>query len=250
MPEKMEPAEGWPVVEGDYVVGDPEAPVHVVTLGSHIEENIMRAAGEDKVAICGPCKTENIGIEKIIANIIANPNIRFCILCGSEVTGHLTGQSFKAMYENGVDPDSGQIIGAEGAIPYLENLPPEAVDRYREQIVELIDLIDVEDIDEIVKAIEECVDKDPGAYEEGPMTIALGEEEEEELVEVPYMPVSAETVGVEARVNDVKIGVKSIGSMQRFMAGYLNGRTMGIMIGSVAGLIFLFIPMAILSGGV
>jgi len=124
------------------------------------------------------------------------------------------------------------------------------VDRYREQIVELIDLIDVEDIDEIVKAIEECVDKDPGAYEEGPMTIALGEEEEEELVEVPYMPVSAETVGVEARVNDVKIGVKSIGSMQRFMAGYLSGRTMGIMIGAVAGLIFLFIPMALLSGGV
>ncbi|HII70115.1 tetrahydromethanopterin S-methyltransferase subunit A [Methanopyrus kandleri] len=248
MPEKAEPAEGWPVVEGDYVVGDPEAPVHVVTLGSHIEEDILKAAGEDKVAIAGPCKTENIGIEKVIANVIANPNIRFGVLCGAEVTGHLTGQCFKAMYENGVDPDSGEIIGAEGAIPYLENIPEEAVERYRDQIVELVDLIDVEDVDEIVKAIEECVEKDPGAYEEGPMTISLEEEEEEELAEVAGMPVSAETVTVEYRINDVRVGVKSIGAMQRYMAGYLSGRTMGLLIGIISGMIFLFLPMVVLGG--
>ncbi|MGB9936538.1 MAG: tetrahydromethanopterin S-methyltransferase subunit A, partial [Methanobacterium sp.] len=35
MADKKSPAEGWPVVNGDYVVGDPESPVAVTTLASH-----------------------------------------------------------------------------------------------------------------------------------------------------------------------------------------------------------------------
>jgi len=31
MVEKKAPAEGWPVVNGDYIVGDPESPVAAVT---------------------------------------------------------------------------------------------------------------------------------------------------------------------------------------------------------------------------
>ena len=44
-------------------------------------------------ALCGPCKTENLGLEKVIANVIANPNIRFMLFCGTEVKGHLSGQT-------------------------------------------------------------------------------------------------------------------------------------------------------------
>ncbi len=72
MVEKKPTAEEWPVITGDYIVGDPESPVAVATLASHIEE-IPSAAG---AAIAGPCKTENLGIEKVVANIISNPNIR------------------------------------------------------------------------------------------------------------------------------------------------------------------------------
>ncbi len=82
MADKKPTADNWPVVSGDYIVGDPESPVAVTTLASH-NEDIPAAAG---AAIAGPCKTENLGIEKVVANIISNPNIRFLILCGADYT--------------------------------------------------------------------------------------------------------------------------------------------------------------------
>lgn len=69
MDEKA-PADSWSVITGDYIVGNPESPVAVATLASHIEAELSGAA------IARPCKTENLGIEKVVANIISNPNIR------------------------------------------------------------------------------------------------------------------------------------------------------------------------------
>ena len=141
MADKKAPADGWPVISGDYIVGDPESPVAVTTLASHIEAELSGAA------IAGPCKTENLGIEKVVANIISNPNIRFLILAGAEVQGHITGQSFQALHENGADPDKKKIIGATGAIPFVENVPLDGIERFQQQL-EVVDLIDF-DGDEI-----------------------------------------------------------------------------------------------------
>ena len=73
MADKKSPAEGWPVINGDYIAGDPESPVAVACLASHIEQIPVDAGA----AIAGPCKTENLGIEKMISNLISNPNLRF-----------------------------------------------------------------------------------------------------------------------------------------------------------------------------
>jgi len=173
MVEKKSPAEGWPLVNGDYMVGDPQSCVAGATLASHIE-NILIDAG---AAIAGPCKTENLGVEKMMANIISNPNIRFLILCGSEVQGHVTGQSIEALHANGVDPDKRKIIGAIGAIPFIENMPDDAIERFQEQL-ELINMIDIEDADKIQAKVEECVEKDPGAFEEETMFFEIDDEEE------------------------------------------------------------------------
>ena len=171
MVDKKAPADGWPVISGDYIVGDPESPVAVTTLASHIEADLSGAA------IAGPCKTENLGIEKVVANIISNPNIRFLILSGAEVQGHITGQSIKALYENGADPDKKKIIGATGAIPFVENIPLDGIERFQQQL-EIIDLIDTEDIGAIQSKINECVEKDPGALEEDPIVMEVDEENE------------------------------------------------------------------------
>lgn len=168
MADKKAPADGWPVISGDYIVGDPESPVAVTTLASHIEAELSGAA------IAGPCKTENLGIEKVVANIISNPNIRFLILAGAEVQGHITGQSFMALHENGADPDKKKIIGATGAIPFVENVPLEGVERFQQQL-EIVDLIDTEDIGTIQSKINECVEKDSGALEEKEIVIAINE---------------------------------------------------------------------------
>ena len=168
MADKKAPADGQPVISGDYIVGDPESPVAVTTLASHIEADLTGAA------IAGPCKTENLGIEKVVANIISNPNIRFLILAGAEVQGHITGQSFMALHENGADPDKKKIIGATGAIPFVENVPLEGVERFQQQL-EIVDLIDTEDIGTIQSKINECVEKDSGALEEKEIVIAINE---------------------------------------------------------------------------
>ncbi len=225
MADKKSPAEGWPVINGDYVTGDPESPVAAACLGSHIEQIPVDAGA----AIAGPCKTENLGIEKMISNLISNPNLRFLILCGSEVQGHVTGQSIVALHENGVDPEKRSIVGAHGAIPYIENIPDSGLERFRSQF-ELIDLIDVEDAATIGAKVKECVEKDPGAIEEEAMVIIVEEEGAEEEGE-EIRPVAPETALIEARMRVIQTQVKSVGSIQRTFAGMYAGKVQGIVVG-------------------
>ena len=228
MVEKKSPAEGWPVINGDYVIGDPESPVAAATLASHIEQIPVDAGA----AIAGPCKTENLGIEKMLANLISNPNIRFLVLCGSEVQGHITGQSIEALHANGVDPEKRKIIDATGAIPFIENIPDEGIERFQQQM-EIVSIIDVEDAAAIQSKIKECIEKDPGAFEEEAMVIEVkeGGEEEEEGEAIP--PVTPETALIDARMRSIQTQVKSVGSLQRISAGMYAGKVQGIMIGLI-----------------
>ena len=225
MADKKSPAEGWPVVNGDYIVGDPESPVAATTLGSH-NEDVVAAAG---AGIAGPCKTENLGIEKMLANLISNPNLRFLILCGSEVQGHITGQSIEALHANGVD-EKRKIAGASGAIPFIENIPDEGIERFQQQF-EIVSMIDVGDEAQIQAKVKECIQKDPGAFEEEAMVIKVeeGGAEEEEGEEVK--PVAPETALIEARMRNIQTQVKSIGGLQRIFAGMYAGKVQGIMVG-------------------
>ena len=125
----------------------------------------------DKVAIYGPLKTENIGVEKIVANIISNPNIRYIIVCGDEIRGHRSGKSLVALNKNGIDKQN-RIIDAPGAIPYIENINEEAIKRFQSQI-EIIDLVDIKDKKTIDKAIEDCIAKKPSSFGEPYIAIRI-----------------------------------------------------------------------------
>ena len=234
MADKKAPASGWPIVSGEYVVGNPESCVGVVTLGSH---GLDEAAIEAGAAISGPCHTENLGIEKVVANYISNPNIRFMVLCGSEVQGHITGQCFKALHENGIGDDGG-IIGAKGAIPFLENAGKDAIERFQRQIVEIVDLIDVEDTGKIVSAVKECISKDPGALDEEPMVLDLegggGGEDEEGSELKPYSP---ELALLEARMRIISEKINDAALVAKFNSGYYNGKIQGIAIGMFLSLL-------------
>ncbi len=225
MAEKKAAAEGWPPVTGDYEVGDVESPVGVVTLGSHMADMPIQAGA----AISGPLHTENLGMEKVIANIISNPNIRFLLVTGSEVQGHITGATMRALMDNGVDPEKKNIIDAPGAIPYVENIPEEGIERFRNQL-ELVEMIDVEDPAAISSKIKECIEKDPGAFEEEAMVIEIEEEGEEEEGE-EVKPVAPETALIEARIRNIQTQVKAVGSYQRIFAGMYAGKVQGIAVG-------------------
>lgn len=137
--------DSWPPVRGEYRLGDPRSSVAVVTLASNF---YPRGA-----AISGPCKTENLGLEKIVANVISNSNIRVLILCGAESKGHLPGNTLLALHKNGID-ENGRIIGSKGAIPFIQNLSREAIERFNRQ-VELVDRIGLEDIEEIERLVSQ-----------------------------------------------------------------------------------------------
>lgn len=225
MAEKKSPAEGWPVVNGDYVVGDPESPVAAATLASHIEQIPVDAGA----AIAGPCKTENLGIEKMLANLISNPNLRFLILCGSEVQGHITGQSIEALHAKGVD-EKRKIVEATGAIPFIENIPDEGIERFQQQF-EIVSIIDTEDAGQIQAKVKECIEKDPGAFEEEALVIKVeeGGAEEEEGEEV--RPVTPETALIEARVRNIQAQIKVIGADNKIFSGMYAGKVQGIAVG-------------------
>ena len=202
MVEKKKPVDGWPLATGDYVVGNPENPVAVSSSGGHFKDADAQALLDAGASIVGSDKTENIGLEKQIANIVGNPNIRFYIVAGPEVPGHVCAGTMKKLHEKGVDPESHKVIDAPGAIPFIENVPHEAVERFRQQ-VELIDMIGVEDVAQIKAKVEECVARDPGAFPADPMAIKIAEEEAEAAAELeiplanpamPFMGVIAPAV--------------------------------------------------------
>ncbi|MCL7412824.1 MAG: tetrahydromethanopterin S-methyltransferase subunit A [ANME-2 cluster archaeon] len=139
-------AQEWPPVRGDYTVVNPESRISVVTLASDMDPL-------PDACIMGSCKTENLGIEKIMANTISNSNIRYILVCGQESKGHLSGNTLLAIHTNGID-EQGRIIGSNGAIPFIENIPANAIEHFRAQ-VELIDRRGLVEIGEIQAIIEE-----------------------------------------------------------------------------------------------
>ncbi len=153
----------WPPISGDFEIGNPSHCVAICTLGKKISV-------DTEYAIIGTCKTENIGIERVIINVISNPKIRYLILAGPEVPGHFTGRSMRALYQNGVDPTTRKIINAEGAIPYIENIPLEGIEQFRDQI-ELVDMINTSDPAILDTKSRDLSAENPGEYTKGAMWV-------------------------------------------------------------------------------
>ena len=183
---KAEVHPDYPPEEGRYLRGNDYSPVAVVVVLNCAEDKIptelealVRVGLEAGAALSGTVQTENIGFEKIICNIIANPNIRYAILTGPESEGHLTGEAFKALFANGVD-EKKRIIGTDAPHPLLYNIPLEYIERFRQQIT-VIDLQFRGNPELIRKAVWSCYQEEPvefegqtvydiGAYPEPPMS--------------------------------------------------------------------------------
>ena len=193
---KVQPTFTYPPEKGCYLRGNDYSPVAVVvllnapygamppevqTIPKEIE-NLVKVAIETGAALSGTLQTENIGIEKIVCNIVANPNIRYLIVCGNDVEGHNTGTAIKALIENGID-ERRTIIGSQAKTPYLFNIPLEAISRFREQLT-LINLIGETGSEVIMKGVWSCYQEtstpfrehmlyDPGAYSDSAISCSL-----------------------------------------------------------------------------
>lgn len=183
----------WPVMKGDYVVGTPESRIAVITLASTLEPN-------HAAAIWGTCKTENLGAEKIIANIISNSNIRYILVCGGESRGHLAGQTLLSLHKNGID-GHGRIIGSDGAIPFIENITKNAIKRFQKQ-VRFIAHIGLIDINRIHQIVNEYKNKD-SVYGEEPMVVSTSKKKHVAL----RKPISGDMMISDEYMVDITAGV-------------------------------------------
>jgi len=183
--KKVEPAADYPPEEGCYLRGNDYSPVAVVVILRWRREqtpadieNLVRVGVESGAALAGTLQTENIGIEKIICNVVSNPNIRYLVVCGPESPGHLVGDTLLALAKNGID-DRKRIVGTDAPTPFLFNVQPEFVKRFRDQIT-VIDLVNEGSPEVMRQAVWSCYQEeptsfrdyklfDPGCYSEPPL---------------------------------------------------------------------------------
>ena len=182
---KVELHPDYPPEDGRYLRGNDFSPVAVaIILNCDADKiqpelvSLIRAGVECGAALSGSVQTPNIGFEKMVCNITANPNIRYLILGGPESQGHLTGDALRALVENGVDVKK-RIVGTEAPNAVLYNLSIEMIERFRNQ-VSLIDLQFEGDPEQIGIAVRACYQEnpvgfrgyrlhDPGAYPAPPL---------------------------------------------------------------------------------
>jgi len=150
----------WPVHPGGYIIGDPSSSVAVCTLSdAALAEGAAALPG---VAIAGRCYTANLGIERIIGNVTANPNIRFLLLCGRDSPLFHPGDALRALAANGTDAQR-RIRGTAGYMPSLAGVPAAAIESFRRQ-VEVIDRRGETSLDRLRALVSELASRDPGPF--------------------------------------------------------------------------------------
>lgn len=163
--EAPEARAGWPPLPGEYTVIRYGAPVAVCTLNDEALARRLAEHPPESLSVVGTMHTENLGIERLIKNVIANPNIRFLVLCGQDTqqaVGHLPGQSLESLFSHGLDAQC-RIIGARGKRPVLKNVTHEEVEAFTRQ-VDLVSMIGEDDLDAVSQRVRECAVRDPGTY--------------------------------------------------------------------------------------
>ena len=139
---------------------------HVLALGSDSPvaiSTLRNAELADKLAelkprglsIVGKTETENIGVEKIIKNVLAVPFIRYLIVCGQDSEGHCSGNTLVSLFENGID-EKKKVINSKGKKPVLINTETKEIEAFRNHI-EIVNMIGNEAINEILNKIEELL---------------------------------------------------------------------------------------------
>ena len=139
---------GWPIFfKDDLVFGNPNSCVAICTLWAK-KDFIISKIPKEKYCVCGNLYTQS-GINYLIKNILANPKIRYVILCGSDLSG--SGEALLNLIGRGID-ENGKIIGSQSYID--KNIPPELLEKFR-QNVKVVDMRGKENqIENIIETLE------------------------------------------------------------------------------------------------
>ncbi len=147
----------WPLLPGDYTVFDKDAPAAICTLADEDLYEALRKVRLPGVALVGTLATENLGIERLVRNVIASPRISWLLLCGTDSRGHRAGVCLAALSQNGVDSGM-RIVGSPGKRARLVNLSFEEVEAFRRG-TRVVPRIGLKDVGEICRLAGEIGDK-------------------------------------------------------------------------------------------
>lgn len=178
--------QNWPSYMGDYVIGNESSRVAILIVGRGTVD-----VPAELFRIKGTVKTENLGLEKVILNIISNPSIRFLVVCGKEEYGHFPGDAVVSVAHFGVDADM-RIVSSISAIPYLSSITTEAVERFRSQ-VEVVDLVHPKKVEEML-ALDPIYEFEPERRKE--LMKVLKELKGREIDDFPAEPMELEVRGL------------------------------------------------------
>ncbi|WP_232085539.1 DUF4346 domain-containing protein [Conexivisphaera calida] len=143
---------GWPVEPGDYVIGDPSSSIAISTLSD--EEFLKQLASRlarNKYAILGVTRTRNIGVEKLVRNIAANPHITRLILAGRDSSTSPVAPVIMELSRHGISGDGS--VRVQGREVRLRNLSADDVDEFRSR-VRIIDMSGVRDAEVLLNLVE------------------------------------------------------------------------------------------------
>ncbi|MGZ5547787.1 MAG: tetrahydromethanopterin S-methyltransferase subunit A [Nitrososphaeraceae archaeon] len=100
----------------------------------------------EKISIVGRLLSENKGIDEIINFTKKNTLLKYILVCGEDVKGHLPGQTLISLKENGIDINK-RIMKSSGAYPFL-TCSTQDVESFRNQ-VNIINKKGLKDINKI-----------------------------------------------------------------------------------------------------
>jgi tetrahydromethanopterin S-methyltransferase subunit A len=139
-------------IVGDVVFGGADSPVAVCTLATR--RLLPLLAGRPEIAVAGRVFTENVGIERMVQNLVGSERLRYLIVCGRE-SRHRVGQTIVALHRNGLD-DASRVVGSDGPEPLMPNLTQMQLRAFQERVV-LVDLIGEEDAEVIAARARQLV---------------------------------------------------------------------------------------------
>lgn len=125
----------WPInFKDQMIIGNIESPVAVCCLWT-LKENIAAGLDKDLFSLLGQLYSKD-GVKYILRNVLANPKIRYIVLCGQDRT--LAGKEFLEIMEKGDCPDKG--------------IPQEDFNNFKKN-VQLVDLREEQDPKKIAQVI-------------------------------------------------------------------------------------------------
>ncbi len=143
----------WPHVPGHYVLADAAAPVVVALPGRTALAQAVARDAPPGLCLVAELENENLAIEKLVRNLLANPAVSAVICAGGTSEEDPVAGTLAALFRSGLDA-RGRVVGAPGAYPVLADTRAADADAVRGQ-VRFVDMRGCVDVAEIHARIRE-----------------------------------------------------------------------------------------------